>query len=695
MRLQDLAATIRTGSCLAAALAVASPAAHGGGVTGAGLEEIVVTAGRIVLTGEPRAASEGTVLAEQLETRPLLRVGELLEVVPGMIVTQHTGDGKANQYFLRGFNLDHGTDFSTRVEGMPVNMPSHAHGQGYMDLNFVIPELIDRVVYRKGTYYPELGNFSAAGAAELGYVDRLPESFVSLSVGEFGYLRGVAGTSLDLAGGALLLGLEVDRTDGPWVNPENLEKTNAVLRWSRSGENSGVAVNLMAYSGEWDSSDQIPLRAVESGELDRFGAIDPTTGGESSRYSLSFTGFRRFGESQLDYGAYAMDYDLRLFSNFSYFIDEENGDQFAQFDDRRVFGGALAWTRPVAFGAGGSTLRLGLDLRHDDIDPVGLYLSRGRERYETVREDVVTQTLTGLWGGFATRWTPWLRSEFGLRFDRLDYDVESDLADNSGSGSDDLASPKLSITLGPWSNTEFFLAAGRGFHSNDVRGATIAVDPADPTCTVAGGCLAPVTPLVGAEGYEVGLRTAALPRMQLSLALWRLDLDSELLFIGDGGATEPTRPSRREGIEIGLYARPFEGVILDADYAWARPRFTDADPSGDRIPGAVESAASLGITAELPSGWFAGARLRYLGPAALVENDSVRSESTTLVNLQAGYRWPRLRVTAALYNVFDETANDITYYYESRLPGEAGPVEDIHFHPVEPRSLRVTVEARF
>jgi hypothetical protein len=204
-----------------------------------------------------------------------------------------------------------------------------------------------------------------------------------------------------------------------------------------------------------------------------------------------------------------------------------------------------------------------------------------------------------------------------------------------------------------------------------------------------------VTPLVDAEGYEVGFRTAALARTQLSVALWRLDLDSELLFVGDGGATEPTRPSRREGVEVGLYARPFEGVILDADYAWTRPRFRDAGPAGNRVPGAIERAASLGVTAELPSGWFAGARLRYLGPAALVEDDSVRSQSTTLVNLQAGYRWSRFRITAALFNAFDETANDITYFYESRLPGELDPVEDVHFHPVEPRSLRVTIEARF
>jgi len=681
-------------AAVAAALAVGE-AAEGSGVTGADLEEIVITANRILLTGEPRAASEGTVLGEQLAARPLLRVGELLEVVPGLIVTQHTGDGKANQYFLRGFNLDHGTDFSTRVEGMPVNMPTHAHGQGYMDLNFVIPEFTDRIVYRKGTYYPELGNFSAAGAADLYYVDELPAPFVSLTAGQYDYLRGVAGGSIALAGGSLLAGVEVDRTDGPWTNPENLEKVNGMLRFSRSGETAGLSIDLMAYSGSWDSTDQIPLRAVKSGDLGRFDAVDPTTGGDSSRYSLSLQGFAGLGGGRLDYGAYAIDYDLRLFSNFSYFVDEVNGDQFAQFDDRRAYGGQLAWARPLSLGAEGSTLRLGADLRHDDIRPVGLYLSRARERYETVREDDVTQSLAGGFVALNTRWFPWLRTEFGLRYDHLAYDVGSDLPANSGRGSDDIVSPKASLTLGPWRDTEFFAAIGRGFHSNDVRGATIAVDPADPSCTVAEGCLEPVTPLVAATGGELGLRTALLPRTQLSLALWRLDLDSELLFIGDGGATEPTRPSRREGIEVGLYARPVDGVIVDADYAWTRARFTGADPdgAGDRIPGAIESAASFGVTAE-HGNWFGGARLRYLGPAPLVEDDTVRSGSSTLVNLELGYRWRQWRLTAGLYNAFDARDNDITYYYESRLPGEVAPVQDVHFHPAEPRSIRLTVEFR-
>jgi hypothetical protein len=660
------------------------------GVTGAGLEEVTVTARRVVLTGEPRAASEGTVLAEQLENRPLLRVGELLEVVPGLIVTQHTGDGKANQYFLRGFNLDHGTDFSTRVNGVPVNMPTHGHGQGYMDVNFVIPELVDRIVYRKGTYYADLGNFSAAGAAEMTYARTL-QPFIALSGGEDGYARGVAAGSLEVGGGALLAGVEVDRTDGPWQLSEDLRKTNAVLRWSREGERSAFALDAMAYQSEWTATDQIPLRAVENGALNRFGFIDPTNGGESHRRSLSAQGYRSAGPGRVEYSAYAVDYQLQLFSNFTYALNSAQGDQFEQFDDRLVMGGALSWQQPLTFGRITADWRIGLDVRRDEIDPVGLHLTTERERYATIREDAVDQTLTGLWTAFSTRWTPWLRSEFGARFDRFDYDVTSTLAANSGSGSDDLVSPKVSLAFGPWRDTEFFMAIGRGFHSNDARGATTTVDPNDGVSPVDR-----VTALAAARGSEVGLRTAVLPRTQLSLALWQLDLDSELLFIGDGGTTEATRPSRRRGVELGLYARPRDWLIIDADYAWSRARFRDQDAAGSRIPGAVEAAASLGVTIDHASGWFGGIRVRYLGQAALLEDDSVRAPSSTLANVDIGRRFgERFKLRLGVYNVFDREANDITYFYESQLPGESRPVNDIHFHPVEPRTVRVTAEVRF
>ncbi|HEU5468366.1 MAG TPA: TonB-dependent receptor plug domain-containing protein, partial [Steroidobacteraceae bacterium] len=592
---------------IGALLAGGARMALAGGIPAVGLEEVTVTAGRIALGGEPRAASEGTVLREQLEKRPLLRTGELLEVVPGMIVTQHTGDGKANQYFLRGFNLDHGTDFLTLVEGMPVNMPTHGHGQGYMDLNFLIPELVERVEYHKGTYYPELGNFSAAGAAEFRYLDRA-EPLLSLTGGQDDYLRAVAAGSTALAGGELLGALEYVSGDGPWELPQDLAKSNAVLRYSRATEAGGIAFDLMAYDGDWTATDQVPMRAVQDGRIGRFGFVDPTNGGESHRYSASLQGDRAFGERRLDWSAWSIDYRLQLFSNFTYALDPVNGDQFEQFDDRRAAGGAIAWSQPFALAGRAWRFRAGADLRHDDIAPVGLYLTTARERRETVREDEVRQIQAGIWTGVETEWSAWLRTEVGARYDTIDYRVASSIAANSGSGSDSLVSPKFSAVLGPWNETEFFLAAGQGFHGNDVRGATTTVDPADGVTPVA-----PVTPLVAADGFEAGVRTALLPRAQVSLALWQLEIDSELLFIGDGGATEASRPSRRRGVELGVYARPTDWMILDADLAWSDPRFRDDDPAGDHIPGAVERVASLGVALDAGGTWFGGVRLRYLG----------------------------------------------------------------------------------
>jgi len=679
---------MRNGLIAGVLLAGAAGPAFAGGVTATEIEEVVVTANRIALGGNPRAASEGSVLHEQLVNRPLLRTGEVLEVVPGLIVTQHTGDGKANQYFLRGFNLDHGTDFLTRVEGISVNMPTHGHGQGYMDLNFVIPELIERVDYHKGTYYPELGNFSAAGAAELLYFDNL-DPLVSLTAGEDEYLRAVAAGSMPLAGGDLLLAVDYNSTDGPWKLPQDLRKANGFASYSRATDSGSWSLDFMAYDSEWTATDQIPLRAVQAGTIDRFGFVDPTNGGESNRYSLSLNGDQAYGDGQLEYAAWAMDYHLELFSNFTYALDPMNGDQFEQFDDRRAAGGSLAWSQPLS-GDGRWRLHTGVELRHDDIDPVGLYLTTARARHATIREDAVQQTQSGIWAGVETRWTAWLRSEAGLRYDRVDYDVKSDLAANSGSGSDDLVSPKLSLALGPWNDTELFLAAGQGFHGNDIRGATITVDPVDGVTPVD-----QVTPLVEANGFEAGVRTAILPRTQLSLALWQLEIDSELLFVGDGGTTEASRPSRRRGVELGVYARPTDWMIVDADFAWSKPRFRDDDPAGDRIPGAVERVASVGVTFDHDSGWYGGARLRYLGPSALIEDNSVRGPSSTLVNLEAGRRFgERLRLTLGIFNAFDEKASDIQYFYESQLPGEPAPVEDIHFHPVEPRTFRLTAEYR-
>lgn len=675
--------------------------AVGGGVpASSGVDEIIVTTSIESLQGTPVSATQGVVTGKQLEGRPLQRTGEMLEVVPGLIVTQHSGDGKANQYFLRGFNLDHGTDLATSVDGVPVNMPTHAHGQGYTDVNFVIPELVQSIAYRKGTYYADTGNFSAAGAVDLSYRNKLDAPLLTLEAGEYNYRRVLGAGGLAAAGGDLLLAMDYTSSDGPWDLDQDLDRVNALARYTRESGDHHFGITMQAYDADWNSTDQIPLRAVEpenegNYQINRFGNYDPSDGGESHRYSLSAVGSGMVNGGEYALQAYAVDYRMQLFSNFTYATDPGDGDQFEQFDERHLYGSKAEWKLPLGWRIAPGAIMLGTDLRYDDIDTVGLYQTAARERIETTREDAVDQLGVGAYIALDTRWNDWLRTNLGLRADRFEFDVDSNLAANSGSRSDGIVSPKFSIVFGPWRETEFFGNLGKGFHSNDARGTTITVDPTDPTTTVS-----QVDPLVDALGAECGIRTAILPRTQFSVALWQLRLDSELLFVGDAGITEPNRKSKREGVEFSIIHTPFDWLILDLDLAWTHARFDEPDTSdpsiGERIPGAVENVAALGVAVNHPSGWSAGLRFRHFGEAPLIEDNSVRSHSTTLVNLESGYHFTdNLRATISLLNAFDSDDNDITYYYESRLPGEIEPVSDIHFHPVEPRTMRVSLTTMF
>lgn len=676
----------------AASLLIASVNLRAAGLPAVGLEEIVVTAKREHLIGKVDSASQGTVLSNQLDNRPVLRPGEILEVVPGLIVTQHSGDGKANQYFLRGFNLDHGTDFATRVDGIPVNMPTHAHGQGYSDLNFLIPELVERVEYKKGTYYAEEGNFSAAGATDIRYRRRLDQPLMAeISSGQDGFTRGLLAFSTPVAGGDLLIGAEYGNNDGPWDLKEGYRKSSGVAKFSRGDADSGLALTAMGYNGHWRSTDQVPARAVTDGDISRFGNIDPTDGGMTHRYSVSLDAWHALGAGRIDANLYGIDYQLDLISNFTYAIDQIHGDQFEQYDNRHVAGGTIAYNQLLDLFGREGTFKSGVQIRYDDIAPVALYRTQERIRFATVREDRVRQGSYSAYLSQGLQWAPWLRSELGVRADYFQFDVRSSLAANSGTANDSIVSPKLALVFGPWAKTEYFLDVGRGFHSNDARGTTITVDPNDGASPAS-----KVTPLVRATGAEVGLRTAIIPHVQLAASVWTLKLDSELLFTGDGGTTEPSRATRRYGVEVGAYYSPIEQLVADVDLAWSHSRFTEFDPAGDRIPNAVESVASVGLTYNSPRGFFGGARLRYFGPAPLIEDNSVRSNSTTLVNLEGGYRFTHnLSLNLTVFNLFNRRDNDITYLYESQLPGEAAAVTDIHFHPVESRSIRAAVTLKF
>ncbi|MEM7480551.1 MAG: TonB-dependent receptor [Acidobacteriota bacterium] len=643
------------------------------------------------LTHIAEAASEGSTGGEQLMQRPILRSGEVVETVPGVIATQHSGGGKANQYFLRGFNLDHGTDFSVSVAGIPVNMPSHGHGQGYADLNFLIPELIDRVRFRKGPYSAEKGDFSAAGGVDIDLLRSLPEGLASVSGGDDGFRRSVIADSFSLGGGDLLAGIEIYNYDGPWTREDDFERFNGLVRYSTGDAGRGTSLTAMAYSGDWLSTDQIPRRALEQRQIDRFDLIDPGPRGSTERYSLSAAAHRGDSDSLSRVEAYALFYDFGLISQFTYFLDDpERGDQFEQSDRRWVGGIDASHTRRLRLGSRPVEGKTGLQIRFDDIEN-GLFRTAALERFATVREDAIRLLTGGPYAEATIRWSDSLRGTVGLRADFYRAEVESNRAINSGNADDLLVSPKAGLVFGPWGNTELYVNFGSGFHSNDARGATIRRDP------VTGEPVRRVDPLVRARGAEIGLRSTRIQNLQSTVSVFLLELDSELVFVGDAGGTEASRPSRRTGIEWTNFFQPLPWISFDLDVALTEARFTDRDPTGDEIPGALEHVVAAGVTVSDRGPWFGAIRLRYLSDYPLIEDGSVRSGATALVNGRLGYAF-RSGLSVALegFNLLDREDADIAYFYPSRLPGEpAQGVDDVHFHPVEPRSARLTARWRF
>ncbi len=687
--------------------------ANAGGVPGIGpgaasdLDTVEVIAPR-TLEDLPVSSTEGYVTAEQLAERPIARSGELLEFVPGLMVTQHSGEGKANQYFLRGFNLDHGTDFYSEVDGLPVNMRTHGHGQGYADINFIIPELIGSLDYRKGPYYAEVGDFGAAGSASLRYVDGLPRSVLRVTGGEWGYRSVLAAGSPSVGPGKLLLGGQATRYDGPFDLEEDQRKYAGVARYNVGDDRSGYTLSLMGYGIEYAAPDQVPLRAITAGLISEKGFIDPTDGGRVERYSANaeWRGTVADGSAHWRAQAYALKYRMQLYSNFTYFLmdpddsdpgtptlaDQQPDDQFNQFDDRWVYGlnTSRAWRLPSSVP---SELEAGLQVRHDDIDAVALRLTQERRRAGgglfddgIVRSDRVQESSAGLYVSLSQRWAPWFRSQAGLRADGYRFDVGSNLDQNSGKQDDHIVSPKLALVFGPFRHTLLFANYGEGFHSNDARGTTIRVDPLDGVTPQQR-----VDPLVKARGGELGLTSALTDPLKLSVSLWKLNFDSELVFVGDAGGSEASGASRRHGVEVSMYWSPLQWLVVDADYAYARARL-DSD-AGNRVPNSIEDVVAVGVTVPETRGWSAGIRLRRLGRGPLIEDDSARSKPTTVVNAQIGYRlFDRYTANLQVLNLFDSDDNDITYFYESRLPGEpAEGVADFHVHPVEQRQVRLTL----
>ncbi|OFI33604.1 TonB-dependent receptor [Alteromonas lipolytica] len=653
------------------------------------IERVVVFGKQSDLIGESISASEGVIGAGDIAQRPLLRAGEILEFVPGMVVTQHSGSGKANQYFLRGFNLDHGTDFSITLDGMPVNMRTHGHGQGYSDLNFITPEFIQQINYQKGPYRATQGDFSVAGAANFALVSSFAKPFAKLEVGENGYLRTVAATNIAVGDDSLALGGEWQQYDGPWTDiNEDIGKASVFARYRKATSDSVLHVTLLGYDNQWDAADQIPLRAVQQGLIDELGSIDNTLGGDSSRYSLSLN----WQNADWLVNAYAVSSRLNLFSNFTYYLENpERGDQFEQVDERTLYGGSVSRFYSASVGDTHFHLIAGLETRFDDIREVGLYATDQRERLGTVRRDSVNEYSVAGFLQLDADLTDNLTAHADIRHDYLAVDVNSDNEQNSGDDSDHITSLKAGISYIINDAWQAYFNAGQSFHSNDARGAVIRIDPASGEVTN------PVDLLVRGEGAEIGLRVARYRYYNASLSLWYLNNDSELVFVGDAGNTEASRASQRRGVELSVYYWFTANLTTDLELAWTDSQYReDEEGEGRHIEGSLPVVASLGLNWQMNDDWRSDVRLRYFGKRTLDSFKTHQSETFTVVNASLVYETSQWQTSLSVLNLFDSNDHDIDYWYASRLPGEPTQgTDDLHYHPIEPRTLRAAVSYAF
>jgi opacity protein-like surface antigen/outer membrane receptor protein involved in Fe transport len=673
----------------------------------------------------PQLASQMTISGEDLNARPILRSTDILEAAPGLAVVQHSGSGKANQYYLRGYNLDHGTDLAIFWDGIPINLPTDAHGQGYADLNFLIPETVNGLEVRKGPYFADVGDFANAGDLHISLRDRVDQNIVSMTVGSFGYDRFLSLGSTRLGDGWLLYAGEFNTYDGPWVTAEDVRKFSGLLRYSQGTPTNGFSATAMAYTSNWNSSDQVALRAITTRQIGLFGEIDPTDGGDTSRFMFS----TRFAQSddagQWRANAYLVKETMNLFNNFTWFTtDPINGDQFHQLDNR-IYGGASV-SRTIngtLFNRPTETL-FGVQSRYDDID-VGLSNTVQRLFLSNALFDHVNEGNVGIYAQNTTRWTDWFRTTAGWRGDYFWASVDSILQPaNSGNPKAAIGSPKFTMTFGPFYKTELFLGAGMGYHSNDARGVTatqVAGDPATPQDT------APF--LVRARGAEIGVRTKVIPNLDSSISLFYLHQDSELVFEGDSGTTAPGPPSLRTGIEITNNYNPAPWVRIDADLALSRARFVGFDSAqeqvfeslvgfpqaqignapGNFIPEAPWMVASAGITFGERTGWFSALRWRYISSRPLTEDGVFQSPPLNTINANVGYRFANgWRVQVDALNLLNSTSYNASYAYGAMLttdslfamcfPTPKIPIAvcqngfmDYSVHPLEPLAVRLTL----
>lgn len=651
------------------------------------------------MLGVAESSTQGTIGAQQLEDRPVSRPGEVLEAMPGVIVTQHSGDGKANQYFLRGFNLDHGTDLASFVNGVPVNLPSNAHGEGYTDLNFLIPELIQKIDYQKGPYFANVGNFGSAGSENIQYFQTLPAGIAKLEVGSWNYERALFADSTKLGQGNLLAAMEVVHTDGPWVVPEDYLKFNGLLTYSQGDASQGFSVSALAYHGTWNATNQVPELAVAQGLISRFGSMNPTDGGFTDRYTLEGEYHQADEHSATKVVAYSYYYNMGLWNDFTYFlVDPVHGDQFEQRDTRWVQGVRASRTYFTQWCNMPVENTFGLDVRNDVIHD-GLFNTQDRMVLSTVRTDNILETDVAPYFENKIQWLPKFRTVIGFREDFINFSNKNDFTyftngpnpADSGDRFQFTPEPKLSLIFGPWAKTEFYLNGGMGFHTDDARGVNTTQDP------TTGLPVQRALPIAQTVGGEVGVRTLAIPNLQSTLTFWVLRLQSELIFDGDTGTTVPSPdPDLRKGVEWANYYTPTKWLTIDADFAASSAHFLGNPVGGDYVPEAANVVISSGITIHDVKGWSTSLRLRYFGPRYLTQDGTERSPSTALLYYNLSYKFNKTwSIEGDIFNLLNAKASDIDYYYQYRLTPTGPAVSGDVFHPVEPFTFRVALTMRF
>jgi outer membrane receptor protein involved in Fe transport len=629
------------------------------------LEEVIVFGRGERLIGTAEAASEGAVGGADLAVRPLLRVAELLEVVPGLIAAQHSGSGKANQYFLRGFNLDHGTDFTTYIDDVPINLRTHGHGQGYLDVNGLIPETVDRIDYRKGTYRADTGDFSMAGAAFMSTVKSI-DSFVGAEAGEYGWQRLAAGGTVPVGEGELTMLGQWKTYDGPWEQPEELEHESLWAKYSHPTSFGSLEASVSGYHAQWQPTEQIPEDLIGTALCENeFCSLDPSAVGETLRWIASV---RLLGEDWRA-TAYAQYYDWRMMSNPTYDF------QIDQFDRRWIGGGRYERMFTVNEQL---SLRAGIEGRYDDIGNVGVAHTEGGEFLEYIGRHAVKESSAAVYAEASWQPIERLRAFAGLRGDYYDFEVRARMDDVPAGDTDDtIASPKVGVAFAATDRVELYANWGKGFHSNDARGI---VDPIDP-----------IRPLSEGTGKEVGARFEQ-GTFKVSATYWWLDLDSELKFVGDSNSVEPGPATQRRGYELTAFWRPTEWLALDAVWTDSHARYENS-ADGNYVAGAVENAGEFGI-ALVKDRFEGGLRVRHLGEFPLIEDNSDRSDPETCVNVRGAWKPGNFYVYAEVINVFDENGKDMVYSYETNVPG-AGLIDGRVSRAEEPRTFRAGVKFYF